>query len=155
PIDRFFQFDFDTLEQRASTDPSTIWPVRDVAHGRRFFAVVRAPTNRGNRTVPLAAMPERAPATLAAQADPAQHHVGEDNQMRKNLACGRQLFAKQVPILLQGATGTGKEAFAKVLHRTGLWSDKPFVTVNCAAIPETLIESELFGYTRGAFTGAS
>ena len=75
--------------------------------------------------------------------------------MRKNLACGRQLFAKQVPILLHGATGTGKEAFAKSLHRSGLWSDKPFVTVNCAAIPESLIESELFGYTRGAFTGAA
>ena len=74
--------------------------------------------------------------------------------MRKNLTFGRQLFAKQVPILLQGATGTGKEAFAKSLHRSGLWSDKPFVTVNCAAIPESLIESELFGYTRGAFTGA-
>ncbi len=75
--------------------------------------------------------------------------------MRKNLACGRQLFAKQVPILLHGATGTGKEAFAKSLHRGSLWSDKPFVTVNCAAIPESLIESELFGYTRGAFTGAA
>jgi transcriptional regulator of acetoin/glycerol metabolism len=59
-----------------------------------------------------------------------------------------------VPILLQGATGTGKEAFAKALHRSSPWSDKAFVTVNCAAIPESLIESELFGYTRGAFTGA-
>jgi transcriptional regulator of acetoin/glycerol metabolism len=74
--------------------------------------------------------------------------------MRKNLLIGQQLFAKQVPLLLQGATGTGKEAFAKALHRGGLWYDKPFVTVNCAAIPESLIESELFGYTRGAFTGA-
>jgi transcriptional regulator of acetoin/glycerol metabolism len=74
--------------------------------------------------------------------------------MRKNLTFGRQLFAKQVPILLQGATGTGKEAFAKALHHSGLWFDKAFVTVNCAAIPESLIESELFGYTRGAFTGA-
>ncbi len=80
---------------------------------------------------------------------------GKISQMRKNLACGRQLFAKQVPILLHGATGTGKEAFAKNLHRGSLWSDKPFVTVNCAAIPESLIESELFGYTRGAFTGAA
>jgi len=155
PIDQFFQFDFDTLEQRASSDPSTIWPVRDVGHGRRFFAVVRAPMNKANRTLPLATLPQRAPAPLSAPSDSSQHHVSEDAQMRKNLACGRQLFAKQVPILLQGATGTGKEAFAKVLHRSGLWSEKPFVTVNCAAIPETLIESELFGYTRGAFTGAS
>jgi sigma-54 dependent transcriptional regulator, acetoin dehydrogenase operon transcriptional activator AcoR len=89
-----------------------------------------------------------------AQRRSGQHHVGEDAQMRKNLTFGRQLFAKQVPILLQGATGTGKEAFAKALHHSGLWFDKPFVTVNCAAIPESLIESELFGYTRGAFTGA-
>jgi transcriptional regulator of acetoin/glycerol metabolism len=83
-----------------------------------------------------------------------RHHVGDDAQMHKNLIIARQLFAKQVPILLQGATGTGKEAFAKALHHSGLWSEKQFVTVNCAAIPETLIESELFGYTRGAFTGA-
>src|SRR6202042_2571606 len=101
------------------------------------------------------AAPNPAPETAAgAQQGRGQHHVGEDAQMRKNLTFGRQLFAKQVPILLQGATGTGKEAFAKALHHSGLWSDKAFVTVNCAAIPESLIESELFGYTRGAFTGA-
>ncbi|HEX6834061.1 MAG TPA: sigma-54-dependent Fis family transcriptional regulator [Rudaea sp.] len=155
PISKFFKFDFDTLEQRASTEPSTIWPVRDLAHGRRFFALVRAPQFK---TLPAIAVPLAAdrPTTASepARSEPLPHHVGADAQMRKILICGRQLFAKQVPILLQGATGTGKEAFAKVLHRTGLWYDKPFVTVNCAAIPESLIESELFGYTRGAFTGA-
>jgi sigma-54 dependent transcriptional regulator, acetoin dehydrogenase operon transcriptional activator AcoR len=146
PIAKYFQFDFGALEQRARFEPSAIWPVRDVAHGRRFFAIAREPARA---QVPV---PE-----LGTAAEPVREreHVGEDLQMRKNLACGRQLFAKQVPILLQGATGTGKEAFAKNLHRGSLWSDKPFVTVNCAAIPESLIESELFGYTRGAFTGAS
>jgi transcriptional regulator of acetoin/glycerol metabolism len=146
PIGKFFQFDFGALEQRAKFEPSAIWPVRDVAHGRRFFAIARAPA-RAQASVP----------ELGAAGEPAREreHVGEDLQMRKNLACGRQLFAKQVPILLHGATGTGKEAFAKNLHRGSLWSDKPFVTVNCAAIPESLIESELFGYTRGAFTGAA
>jgi transcriptional regulator of acetoin/glycerol metabolism len=153
-IGRLFQFDFGTLERRAQFEPSTIWPVRDLAHGRRFFAIARGPLRPVAHTLELAA-----PAAVPeAAGDPArksgQHHVGEDALMRKNLTFGRQLFAKQVPILLQGATGTGKEAFAKALHHSGSWSDKPFVTVNCAAIPESLIESELFGYTRGAFTGA-
>jgi transcriptional regulator of acetoin/glycerol metabolism len=150
PIERFFQFDFATLERRARFEPSTIWPVRDLAHGRRFFAIARAPLRPASRTLELAAPS----APEGAQQQRGQHHVGEDPQMRKNLTFGRQLFAKQVPILLQGATGTGKEAFAKALHHSGLWYDKSFVTVNCAAIPESLIESELFGYTRGAFTGA-
>ena len=118
-------------------------PLRGRRCGRR-----RAPWSWPRR------IPARQSARRAAARSAAQHHVGEDAQMRKNLTFGRQLFAKQVPILLQGATGTGKEAFAKALHHSGLWCDKPFVTVNCAAIPESLIESELFGYTRGAFTGA-
>jgi len=154
PIERFFQFDFATLERRAQFEPSTIWPVRDLAHGRRFFAIARAPLRPAARTLELAAPNPVAETAEGAQRRSGQHHVGEDAQMRKNLTFGRQLFAKQVPILLQGATGTGKEAFAKALHHGGLWFDKPFVTVNCAAIPESLIESELFGYTRGAFTGA-
>jgi transcriptional regulator of acetoin/glycerol metabolism len=154
PIEKFFQFDFATLERRAQFEPSTIWPVRDLAHGRRFFAIARAPLRPPARTLELAAPLRAVDSAEAGQEKRGQHHVGEDPQMRKNLTFGRQLFAKQVPILLQGATGTGKEAFAKALHHSGLWFDKAFVTVNCAAIPESLIESELFGYTRGAFTGA-
>jgi transcriptional regulator of acetoin/glycerol metabolism len=153
-IEKFFQFDFATLERRAQFEPSTIWPVRDLAHGRRFFAIARAPLRPAARTLELAAPNPIAETAEGKQQRRGQHHVGEDAQMRKNLTFGRQLFAKQVPILLQGATGTGKEAFAKALHHSGLWFEKPFVTVNCAAIPESLIESELFGYTRGAFTGA-
>src|SRR6202051_4555029 len=153
-IEKFFQFDLATLERRAQFEPSTIWPVRDLAHGRRFFAIARAPLRPAERTLELAAPNPAGETAEASQHRSGQHHVGEDAQMRKNLTFGRQLFAKQVPILLQGATGTGKEAFAKALHHSGLWFDKPFVTVNCAAIPESLIESELFGYTRGAFTGA-
>ena len=157
PVSNFFQFDFETLEQRARSEPSTIWPVRDVGLGRRFFALVRAPSNQSTRlpAVNAISIAQARTSDAAKPAERGQKHVSDDSQMRKNLACGRQLFAKQVPILLQGATGTGKEAFAKALHRDGLWFDKPFVTVNCAAIPESLIESELFGYARGAFTGAS
>ena len=151
PIGKYFQFNFGALEQRAKFEPSAIWPVRDVAHGRRFFAIAREPARPADR----AQVSLSSELGAVAETPLEREHVGEDAQMRKNLACGRQLFAKQVPILLHGATGTGKEAFAKSLHRGSLWSDKPFVTVNCAAIPESLIESELFGYTRGAFTGAA
>ena len=153
-IGKFFQFDFGTLERRAQFEPSTIWPVRDLAHGRRFFALARGPLQASSRNFSLSAPEASVEPSAAKVTARGQHHVVEDPQMRKNLTVGRQLFAKQVPILLKGATGTGKEAFAKALHNSGLWYDKPLVTVNCAAIPESLIESELFGYTRGAFTGA-
>lgn len=59
-----------------------------------------------------------------------------------------------VPILIQGETGVGKEVAAKAIHQFGLGSKAPFIKINCATIPESLIESELFGYERGAFTGA-
>jgi transcriptional regulator of acetoin/glycerol metabolism len=74
--------------------------------------------------------------------------------MQHNFNCAQQLFGKRVPILLQGATGTGKEAFARALHQMSPWANRAFVAVNCGSIPESLIESELFGYTRGAFTDA-
>jgi len=154
-IEKVFQFDFATLDRRASVDPAAIWPVRDLAHGRRFFAIVRPPARRPIQSFELSAASRLDGRAALVQRSRSERHVGEDPQIRENLDRGIQLFARQVPILLQGATGTGKEAFAKALHRSSPWSEKPFVTVNCAAIPESLIESELFGYTRGAFTGAA
>lgn len=71
----------------------------------------------------------------------------------------RQKLAKvlgaSVPILLEGEGGTGKELIARWIHANSPWKDKPFVKVNCAAIPGTLLESELFGFEKGAFTGAT
>jgi len=60
-----------------------------------------------------------------------------------------------IPVLIEGESGTGKEIIAKYIHQRSAWSSGPFVKVNCPAIPATLVESELFGYERGAFTGAN
>ncbi|MBS0514851.1 MAG: sigma-54-dependent Fis family transcriptional regulator [Proteobacteria bacterium] len=161
-ISEFFQFDFTTLEQRAYSESGAIWPVRDVALGRRFFAIVRAPVPQPLNASLLrigASGPGQggilAQAQVNTRLEPGNQYVGADEAIHKALACGHQLFAKQIPILLQGATGTGKEAFARTLHRESHWHDRPFVTVNCAAIPESLIESELFGYAQGKFANTS
>jgi DNA-binding NtrC family response regulator len=66
----------------------------------------------------------------------------------------RLVAPRSTPVLIEGPTGSGKEIVAEALHRLSTRSRKPFVAINCAAIPESLLEAELFGHTRGAFTGA-
>jgi len=65
-----------------------------------------------------------------------------------------KLADANVPVLIQGESGTGKDIIARMIHASSPWSDGPWVKVNCPAIPGTLLESELFGYEKGAFTGA-
>ncbi len=77
-----------------------------------------------------------------------------DEKLHEAILKTRKVLGKEIPILIQGETGTGKELFAKSIHQASSRSTNPFVAVNCAAIPDGLIESELFGYEEGAFTGA-
>ncbi|MGM9482679.1 sigma-54-dependent Fis family transcriptional regulator [Roseateles sp. NT4] len=79
-----------------------------------------------------------------------------DTALRGTVARARRVLDKPaIPLLLCGETGTGKDVFARALHASSARARRPFVAVNCAALPETLIEAELFGYRSGAFTGAS
>jgi two-component system NtrC family response regulator len=93
----------------------------------------------------LAAMPARSPIARIVTANQAMLKICRDVE---------KLATTHVPVLLLGESGTGKEALAQALHDLGPRAKQPFVAINCGAIPENLLESELFGHERGAFTGA-
>jgi len=93
-------------------------------------------------------------AELAAATEPLPGMIGSSAAMERVYRMVRLVAPRMTTVLIAGATGTGKELVARALHALSPRSAKPLVVVNCAAIPETLLESELFGYTRGAFTGA-
>src|SRR5690606_16367810 len=80
--------------------------------------------------------------------------IGHSDGMRNVLEDVKLVGTSDISVLILGESGTGKELIAQSIHRVSTRRHKPFVTVNCAAIPASLIESELFGHERGAFTGA-
>ena len=75
--------------------------------------------------------------------------------MQRAIAKARYVAPRSVPVLLEGESGTGKELFARAIHKASVRRERPFVSVNCGAIPADLVESELFGHEKGAFTGAT
>jgi transcriptional regulator of acetoin/glycerol metabolism len=123
---------------------------------RHWFATVHPPVHAARRSsgngvaaeAEAPAAPLHAPGSLDClySVDPA---------MRHNVEVLRRVIDRDISVLLIGETGTGKGYCARAIHNASNRADKPFVTVNCAAIPETLIESELFGHKPGAFTGAT
>src|ERR1700736_5056272 len=80
--------------------------------------------------------------------------VGQSPEWRQVLRKATQVARTDTTVFLQGESGTGKEVVARFIHRASPRKTGPFVAINCAALPEQLLESELFGYERGAFTGA-
>ena len=80
--------------------------------------------------------------------------VGQSQQVEQLIDLIERVKNNRATILIQGESGTGKELVARAIHYKGTFAANPFITVNCGAIPENLIESDLFGYVKGAFTGA-
>jgi DNA-binding NtrC family response regulator len=88
------------------------------------------------------------------QGEPLPGMMGTSEAMQQAFRLARLVIPRNTTVLIMGETGTGKELMARAIHNLGPRAQHPFIIVNCAAIPEPLLESELFGHTRGAFTGA-
>ncbi|MDA8048719.1 MAG: sigma-54-dependent Fis family transcriptional regulator [Rhodospirillales bacterium] len=143
---------FDTSLSRFFNDaqarPYQIWPATSRT-GHLLYAGIWPP-----QEPPPTLWPARTTDRLPPQrTDLAAHRLG-DPVMTHNVWCAERVMNRDIHILLQGETGTGKDTFARAIHQSSERCDKPFIALSCAAIPETLIESELFGYDAGAFTGA-
>lgn len=133
-------------------------PIFEIRNGARFFAVVYQPVaTGGHRAAHLGLLPgpaaKQAPSPLPDS--PLDKLLFGDPVMAANVEKAKRVLERNVAIMLLGETGTGKEMFARAIHASGSRASRPFVAINCASIPESLIESELFGYRSGAFTGAS
>jgi len=145
-LDRLLDFSVARLIDSGRRDPQAPVPV-NLRHGGRLFMRIE---RMGHPVVisarPIAPQPPMADALAALDTG--------DVRMRSVIARARKVLGKNIPLLLQGESGVGKEWFARAIHVSGPRRVKPFVALNCAALPENLIEAELFGYAPGAFTGA-
>ena len=147
-IDELFDISLTRFFNDAQAHPYQVWPAAG-RNGNLLYAGIWPPQEP----------PPTARAAKSLAPSPVEHarksvpHLG-DPVVAHNLWCAEQVMNRDIHILLQGETGTGKDTFARMIHQRGERRDKTFLALSCAAIPETLIESELFGYDPGAFTGA-
>lgn len=126
------------------------------AAGRKLYGVIRRPMESVN-TGPRFAVPagDEKPSEVSRTDIRLEDMEFGDPVMKRCIHQARRIIDRDIPLLIQGETGVGKEVFVKALHHISARRNFPVVAVNCAAIPAELVESELFGYEKGAFTGAS
>lgn len=141
-LETLFDVALDELFARASPQPGAAWPLRS-HDGQLLHAMLRGQRRSVAKPLVPPVAPPRAPGLCL-----------QDGALAEAFRRGLKVYERDVPLLLGGETGSGKEAFARALHQACSRSGKAFVAINCAAIPEALIESELFGYRGGSFTGA-
>ena len=163
-IEDLFQSSLEDMLQRSTS--SSYHPVVTYRANAalRFFAVARRPAS--DSALPMRVAPSqigasgslnataRSPGRLARAGEADAATTFKDARLVAHLETARRVIARDTPVLLCGETGSGKEVFARAVHAASPHAGGAFVAVNCASIPETLIESELFGYRAGAFTGA-
>ena len=151
-LEELFQMSLDDIVSRSARSSFHPVPAFSAGSSSRFFMVAQEPKSRAGNARDRGAV-------LQVEAPPAprpcyQKGYFKDERLTSQLALAGKVIARRIPVLLHGETGSGKEIFARALHEASPCRDGAFVAVNCASLPETLIEAELFGYRAGAFTGA-
>jgi len=131
-----------------------IVPVVAAGVGIDPMMAARAIRQGAREYISLPPDPELIAAVLAAVCDDERPLIAADAAMKQVLALADQIAGSDASIMITGESGVGKEVLARYVHKKSKRKDKPFIAVNCAAIPEHLLESELFGHEKGAFTGA-
>ncbi|MFO1255773.1 MAG: sigma 54-interacting transcriptional regulator [Sphingomonadaceae bacterium] len=141
---------------RSKSDPQPVGPAACVTLERGAANALVRDGTRGRFTLSYRDPAGDAPlaALLAALAAPGMP-IAADPETLSVLALADRLAASEIPVLINGPTGTGKEVLSRFIHQRSPRKDKAFVAVNCAAMPETMLEALLFGHRKGAFTGAS
>ncbi len=147
------RLDIETLIN-ANEAERIIVPVVAAGVGIDPMMAARAIRQGAREYISLPPDPELIAAVLAAVCDDERPLIAADAAMKQVLALADQIAGSDASIMITGESGVGKEVLARYVHKKSKRKDKPFIAVNCAAIPEHLLESELFGHEKGAFTGA-
>ena len=129
-------------------------PIIACGTGTDARAAVAAIHAGAKEYIPLPPDPELIAAVLAAVANDSRDLIYRDEAMGKVVKLAQQIAGSDASVMITGESGTGKEVLARYVHSRSSRAKRPFISINCAAIPEHLLESELFGHEKGAFTGA-